>query len=186
MTSADEVIAVYDAAGTVVGTAPRAEVYARSLWHGSAGVILRSTDGGRVYVHRRADDKLVMPGLWDCVAGGVVDPGETPLGTATRELAEELGVRGVALRPLLAVAWESGPGPGLGGPQGLRCHLFGYEAFSDGPVRPQPSEVAEGGWRTNAELAALLADPARPFAPDSRVLAEHFLATLRERGRHPR
>jgi 8-oxo-dGTP pyrophosphatase MutT (NUDIX family) len=174
----DEWIAVFDEAGAVVGAAARAEVYARSLWHGSAGVILRSTDGQRVYVHRRADDKLVMPGLWDCVAGGVVDPGETPLETATRELAEELGVRGVALRPLLAVAWESGPGPGLGGPEGLRCHLFGYEARSDGPVRHQPSEVAEGGWTTNAGLAELLADPDRPFAPDSRVLAEHFLRTL--------
>src|SRR3954469_1942677 len=145
MKAGDERIAVFDSAGVVVEVAPRAEVYARSLWHGGAGVILRSTDGRRVYVHRRADDKLVMPGLWDCVAGGGVDPGETPLETATRELAEELGVRGVALRPLLATAWESGPGPGLAGtapigPDGLRCHLFGYEAFSDGPVRHQPSE----------------------------------------------
>jgi 8-oxo-dGTP pyrophosphatase MutT (NUDIX family) len=178
MNTGQELIAVFDAAGEVVGAAPRAEVYARSLWHGSAGVILRSGDGRRVYVHRRADDKLVMPGLWDCVAGGVVDPGETPLDTATRELAEELGVSGVALRLLLATAWESGPGPGLGGPEGLRCHLFGYEAFWDGPVRHQPSEVAEGGWMTTDELAALLADPARPFAPDSRILAEHFLGTV--------
>jgi 8-oxo-dGTP pyrophosphatase MutT (NUDIX family) len=183
MTGGDERIAVYDGVGAVVGAAPRAEVYARSLWHGSAGVILRSLDGQRVYVHRRSDDKLVMPGLWDCVAGGVVDPGETPLDTATRELAEELDVRGVALRPLLAVAWESGPGSGLGGAArigsaGLRCHLFGFEAFSDGPVRHQPSEVAEGGWMTNAGLAELLADPARPFAPDSRVLAEHFLRVV--------
>ncbi|MFR9803394.1 NUDIX domain-containing protein [Pseudonocardia sp. RS010] len=182
MDAGTELIAVFDEAGTVVGAAPRAEVYARSLWHASAGVILRSTDGRRVYVHRRADDKLVMAGLWDCVAGGVVDPGETPLETATRELAEELGVSRVALRLLLATAWESGPGPGVGGTAligeaGLRCHLFGYEAFSDGPVRHQPSEVAEGRWMTHAGLAALLADPARPFAPDSRVLAEHFLAT---------
>ena len=176
--SSTEIIAVFDAAGAVVGSAPRSEVYARSLWHGSAGVILRSTDGARVYVHRRADDKLVMAGMWDCVAGGVVDPGETPHDTAVRELGEELGVRAVPLEFLYAQAWESGPGAGLGGPAGLRAHLFGYQAFWDGQVVHQPSEVAEGRWMTNAELAALLADPHRAFAPDSRILAEHLLRTL--------
>jgi 8-oxo-dGTP pyrophosphatase MutT (NUDIX family) len=180
---AEEIVAVFDAAGAVVGEAPRSEVYARSLWHGSAGVILRSADGGHVYVHRRAEHKQVMAGLWDCVAGGVVDPGETPFDTAVRELGEELGVHGAALEPLLTVAWESGPDPLLGGTAplgeaGLRCHLFGWTARWSGQVRHQPSEVAEGGWRTNAELAELLRDPARPFAPDSRLLAEHYLGTL--------
>ncbi|GAA1831986.1 NUDIX domain-containing protein [Pseudonocardia ailaonensis] len=169
-----EVIAVYSPGGEVVGAAPRDEVYARSLWHASAGVILRSGDGTRVYVHRRADTKQVMAGLWDCVAGGVVDPGETPLQTALRELREELGVSGVELEFLHSLAWESGPGEGLGGPEGLRCHLFGYQAFWDGEVSHQPSEVAEGRWMSHAELAALLPGP---FAPDSRILAEHFLTT---------
>jgi 8-oxo-dGTP pyrophosphatase MutT (NUDIX family) len=174
-----EIIALFDAAGRVIGSAPRSEVYARSLWHGSAGVLLRSGDGARVYVHRRADTKQVMAGLWDCVAGGVVDPGETPYETAVRELGEELGVHGVPLELLMSLAWESGPGEGLGGPQGLRCHLFGYTARWDGEVHHQASEVAEGGWLSNEELAALLADPARGFAPDSRILAEEFLRTLR-------
>ena len=165
-----EIIALYDAAGQVIGSAPRAEIYARSLWHGSAGVIL--TRGPLVYVHRRADTKAVMAGLWDCVAGGVVDPGETPYDTAVRELGEELGVHGVELSPLLSTAWESGPGPGLGGPEGLRCHLFGYTASWHGPVVHQPSEVAEGRWMTRDELAALLPGP---FAPDSRILAEYWL-----------
>ncbi|WP_181781263.1 NUDIX domain-containing protein [Pseudonocardia pini] len=168
-----EIIALFDAAGRVIGSAPRSEVYARSLWHGSAGVLLHSGDGTRVYVHRRADDKQVMAGLWDCVAGGVVDPGETPYETAVRELGEELGVHGVPLELLLTRAWESGPGPGLGGPEGLRCHLFGYTAQWDGPVHHQASEVAEGRWMSQPELAALLPGP---FAPDSRILAEYYLA----------
>jgi 8-oxo-dGTP pyrophosphatase MutT (NUDIX family) len=173
--SADEIITVYSPTGTVTGSAPRGEVYARSLWHASAGVVLRSGDGRRVYVHRRADTKAVMPGLWDCVAGGVVDAGEDPYDTARRELAEELGVTGVSLTPLLSTAWESGPGPGLGGPGGLRCHLFGWTAHWGGPVTHQPTEVAEGRWVAHAELAALLEGP---FAPDSAVLARHFLRTV--------
>lgn len=175
---AAEMIALYDAAGAQIGAERRGEVYARSLWHGSAGVLLRSVDGTRVHVHRRADTKLVMPGVHDCVAGGVVDPGETPEQTAARELAEELGVRGVALTPVLSKAWESGPGPGLGGPEGLRCHLFAFEARWDGPVVIQASEVAESWWMPVDELRARLADPSWPFAPDSRVLAEWWLARL--------
>ena len=38
---AAEPVAVYDAAGAVLGEAPRGEVYARSLWHGGGGVLLR-------------------------------------------------------------------------------------------------------------------------------------------------
>ena len=43
---AAEPVAVYDAAGAVAGVAPRGEVYARSLWHGASGVLVRSGDGG--------------------------------------------------------------------------------------------------------------------------------------------
>jgi 8-oxo-dGTP pyrophosphatase MutT (NUDIX family) len=175
---AAELIAVHDAEGRVTGAAPRGEVYARSLWHASAGVLLRSIDGTRVYVHRRSPHKLVMAGLYDCFAGGVVGPGETPQATAARELAEELGVTGVPLRPLLSLAWESGPGPGLGGPQGLRAHLYAFEARWDGPVTHQVSEIAEGGWMSVSELRTRLADPDWPFVPDGRALALRWLAGL--------
>ncbi|MHA6794690.1 NUDIX domain-containing protein [Pseudonocardia bannensis] len=166
---ADELVAVYDAAGAVIGVAARGEVYARSLWHGSAGVLLRSGDGERVYVHRRSPQKLVMAGLHDCWAGGVVGPGESPEQTAARELAEELGVIGVPLRPLFALAWDQGRG-------GLRCHLFAYEASWDGPVVHQPSEIASGGWMDLDELRARLADPDWPFVPDGRALIERWFS----------
>ena len=74
---AAEPVAVYDAAGAVVGVATRGEVYAQSLWHGVGGVLLRSGDGSRVYVHRRTATKLVMPGLYDCWAAGSSGPVRT-------------------------------------------------------------------------------------------------------------
>jgi 8-oxo-dGTP pyrophosphatase MutT (NUDIX family) len=166
---AAEVVAVYDADGAVVGSARRGEVYARSLWHGVGGVLLRSGDGRNVYVHRRSATKLVWPGAHDCWAGGVVEPGEDPATTAARELGEELGVTGVPLTSLFTLVYDEGPG-------GLRSHLFAFEARWDGPVRHQPEEVAEGGWMPVAELAARLADPAWPFVPDGRVLVERWFA----------
>ena len=160
---------MYDAAGAVTGVAPRGEVYARSLWHGVGGVLRRSGDGERVYVHRRVPTKLVMPGLHDCWAGGVVGPGEAPGATAARELAEELGVAGVPLMPLFSMAYDEGDG-------GLRSHLYAYEARWDGLVHHQPSEVAEGWWMRLMDLRERLADPTWGFVPDGRMLIERWFA----------
>ena len=74
----DERVAVYDAAGRVTGAATRGEVYRRGLWHAATGVLVRSGDGERVVLHRRAPDKLVFADTWDCWAGGVVGAGRGP------------------------------------------------------------------------------------------------------------
>lgn len=167
---ADEVISVFDADGVVIGAAPRSQVYADGLWHGSAGVLVRSGDGQRIYVHRRTDTKAVFAGMHDCLAGGVMDPGETPLQTAVRELAEELGVAGAAPAPLAATSWD---GEWAGRP--MRCHLFAFGIRYDGPLRHQPSEIAEGWWWTDRELARHLEDPSWPFVPDTRALLPELL-----------
>lgn len=166
----DEVVAVYDAQGEPIGTAPRSRVYAEGLWHASAGVLLRSLDGARIYVHRRTPQKAVFASMYDCLAGGVVDPGETPEQTARRELAEELGVTGVELTPISRIAWD---GTWNGAP--LRCHLFAFEAHYDGPIHHQPSEITDGWWWTEHDLQTHLQDPAWPFVPDTRVLLAEYL-----------
>ncbi|MFC9895643.1 NUDIX domain-containing protein [Nocardia sp. NPDC127579] len=166
-------IAVYDRSGRVTGAQDRATVYREGLWHASAGVLVRSRDGQRVYVHRRTESKMVFAGLHDCLAGGVVGPGEDPEQTAVRELAEELGITvpaGTGLLPMAAAAWD---GEWDGAP--MRCHLFAYELRYDGPIRHQPEEIAEGWWWTDAELRAHLADPAWPFVPDTRALVADLL-----------
>ncbi len=164
----DEPVAIYDADGQAVGTAPRGVVYRDGLWHAATGVLVRSGDGERVYLHRRSPEKLIFPGRYDCWAGGVLGPGETPDTGAARELEEELGVRGVPLAPIDRFAYDDGA---------LRYHLFLYEVRWDGPLRHQPEEVVWGGWVTLPELRAILADPHhRPFAPDGRVAIDRWLA----------
>ncbi|WP_067821797.1 NUDIX hydrolase [Nocardia inohanensis] len=169
-----ETIAVYNAAGREIGAEDRAVVYESGLWHASAGVLVRSTDGKRVYVHRRTTTKTVFPGMHDCLAGGVLAPHEDPAEAAIRELSEELGI---TLSPHtdrpLPVAAASWDGAWAGRP--MRCHLFAYELRHDGPFHHQPEEIAAGWWWTDEELRSHLEDPAWPFVPDTRILIPDLL-----------
>jgi 8-oxo-dGTP pyrophosphatase MutT (NUDIX family) len=159
MAAGDEVVALYDRAGTVVGSAPRAVMRAEGRWHASGVVLVRSGDGESVYVHLRAPDKDVYPGTWDCWAGGVVAAGEDPAECARRELAEELGIDGVEPVPLFTLAYEDGS---------IRCHNFAYEVRWDGPITHQPEEIVDGRWLRLDELREWVDDPDSPFIPDGR------------------
>lgn len=159
--SADEVVALFTPSGEPAGSAPRATVRARNLWHAATAVLLRRPDGA-VYVHRRTTTKDVFPGAYDCWAGGVLLAGETPAQAAARELAEELGVTGVPLTPLFVTTYEDDT---------TRYHAHAYLAVHDGPVVHQPEEVAWGAW---VPLAQVLEH--QPFVPDGRALLQAYLA----------
>lgn len=166
--NASEPVAVYDAAGQVVGAASRATMRRDGLWHAAASVLVRSRDTGSVYVHRRTDSKDVYPGMHDCWAGGVVAAGERPDDAAARELAEELGVPPSAgIAPLFRDIYEHGT---------VRYHAFLYETFWDGPIVHQTDEVAEGWWMTLTDLRTRLSDRSWPFVPDGRQFIERWFA----------
>ncbi len=160
MSGSDELVALYDLGGTAVGAATRSRVRAEGLWHAAGVVLVRSSDGGSVYVHLRTPTKDVYPSTWDCWAGGIVAAGETPEECARRELAEELGVHGVELRPLFVHITDDDT---------IRCHNFAFETRWDGPFVHQPSEVVEGRWLTLDELRSWLDDPESRFIPDGRL-----------------
>ncbi|QGK69791.1 NUDIX domain-containing protein [Allosaccharopolyspora coralli] len=167
MSVRDEQIAVYDAAGAVVGAASRARMRREGLWHAATAVLVRSQDGRSVYVHRRTDSKEVYPGMYDCWAGGVVAAGEDPDAAARRELAEELGVTGSAVRWRFRTVHELAT---------VRFHAFVYETRWSGSIVHQPDEVADGGWMPLDELRAKLGDPGFSFVPDGRQFIEEWFS----------
>jgi isopentenyldiphosphate isomerase len=164
--SADEILDVVDLEDRVVGRLPRADVYARRLVHRCVFVLVR--DGaGRVFVHRRTDDKLTYPGRYDMFVGGVVGAGESYDAAAVREAAEELGVS-TPDRPRFLFRFLY-----HGATYGSWWSAV-YELRHDGPVHPQESEIAWHGWVTEAELDRMRAD--LDWTPDSAEAYERLLA----------
>jgi len=166
LVAADELIALYSPDGVEIGSTTRARMRAEGLWHAATAIMVRSTDGRRMYVHRRSPLKDVYPGLRDSGVGGVVDAGEDPADGARRELAEELGITGAPLTFRYRFTFDQPP---------VRCHNFVYETAWDGPIVHQPEEIVSGGWMDLDELAAQLRDPSTDFVPDGRAIALEWL-----------
>jgi isopentenyldiphosphate isomerase len=160
-----ELVTVLDDDGRPTGVATRARVRSDNLLHGATAILVRDS-AGRVYVHRRTETKDIYPGAFDCWAGGVLAAGEEPVAGAVRELAEELGIRGVPLRPMFTTRWRDATVQAI------------YHAFTvtwDGPITHQVDEVAWGAWWTLDELVLNLANGTLPFVPDGR----HLIAMAR-------
>ena len=167
VTAADELVALYDPSGAVIGAVPRRRMRAERLWHATTGVLVRSLDGDRVFVHRRTRTKDVFPGMLDVWAGGVVGAGESPDVAAVRELAEEYGLSGVAVEPLFSGTYDL---------PDVRCHAFLYETRSDGPFTVQESEIESAWWEPVSRLRTLVDDAAWPIVPDGRIALRQWFA----------
>jgi len=158
MGSGDELVDVVDENDQVVGVVTRSAMRTGRLRHRTAFVLVVSSDG-RVLVHRRSPTKDVWPGLWDLAAGGVLASGESYGDGAIRELAEELGITGVALIALVP------PGHGRFESDEVAEVAAIYQVTWDGPVEFTDDEVSEARWVTSAELETMVAH--EPFVPDS-------------------
>jgi isopentenyldiphosphate isomerase len=160
----DELVDIVDDDDNVIATVTRSEMRSRRLQHRSVGIAVLSSDG-RLLIHRRSNGKDLWPGWWDIAVGGVVAAGETYDDAAERELAEELGIDGVALEHL---------GHGRYVDADLAAICRGYRLVHDGPFIFADGEVAEARWATFAELDVLRAT--HRFLPDSLALLLPLLA----------
>lgn len=161
MDPGDELVEVVDEHDRVVEVVPRRAMRERRLLHRCTYVVVLDPTG-RIYVHRRTQTKDVYPGLFDVTVGGVNAVGETYDEGAARELAEELGVRA---RPTFRFRHR------YSGPEG---EVWGavYDVVWDGPVIPQPEEVAWGAFVPPDELDRML--ERERFCPDGLEVFERW------------
>jgi isopentenyldiphosphate isomerase len=97
MSKKSEIFDIVDENDRAIGQAPRAECHGNpALVHRVAHVLVFDRHD-RLLLQKRAMTKDIQPGRWDTSVGGHLDPGESYLEAASREMHEELGIEGVPL-----------------------------------------------------------------------------------------
>jgi isopentenyl-diphosphate delta-isomerase len=157
--------------------------------HAGAGQLHRAfsvliVDGaGRFLLQRRAAVKTRFAGRWGNACCGHPAPGEDLCASAERRLAEELGLRRVALTPVgvhlyRACDQESGR------VEYEYDHVIVGRASADTVIRPDPAEVSEVRWIPVDDLReGLDAEPATYVPWLAGVLGVWLSSSLVERPR---
>ena len=159
----DEIIAIVDRKNAVIGALPRHRMRAQSLIHRATYVLVFNRQGA-VYVQKRTIIKDVFPGYFDTAAGGVILAGEDYKEGASREIEEELGIRGVLLTPLFRFFHEDANNKVWGA---AFCCTY------DGPIVLQPEEIESGGFAQPADV--LKRSDTEPFTPDGRYVLQRYV-----------
>jgi len=170
--AAVEMLDIVDAHNRVIGCAPRREVHRLGLRHRAVHMLIRNGEG-QIYLQRRSPDKDVDPGLWDTSAAGHVDRGEDYLDAALRELHEELGLTDVRLHALCDL-----PARPETGEEFVRV----FVGHTTCEPRPDPREIAQGGWWSQADIGQWLRDEPAVFTATFKQIYAAFQARDAEAG----
>lgn len=149
-----ELVERVDEHDRILGVVDRGRAIQERWLHRVATVVCRDS-ASRILVHRRAETDSLFPGQYNWLIGGAVAVGESYLDAASRELVEELGVRG-RTRFLFKFLCH-----GAIAPYWLGLH----ETVIDQDVLPDPSEIAWHDWIPESRLRDAMRQ--RPFVPDS-------------------
>ncbi len=138
-----ELFDIVDEEDRLIGQAPRSACHGNpALIHRVAHVLVFNRRG-ELLLQKRSGTKDIQPGKWDTSVGGHLDPGETYLQAACREMREELGIAGIPLTFLyhsrIRNEIES---------ENVATFLARY----DGEIRFEPREIDEVSFWTAQEI----------------------------------
>lgn len=161
-----------------VGTASKESVHtARTPLHLAFSCYLRDREG-RLLLTRRALVKRTWPGVWTNSCCGHPLPGEEMTDAVRRGVLAELGVQ-VAELELVLPDFRYRAVDASGVVENEVCPVFA--AVADGPLRPDPAEVAEHRWLTLPETGAAVEHAGWALSPWMR----EQVAAMREAGVAP-
>jgi 8-oxo-dGTP pyrophosphatase MutT (NUDIX family) len=164
---AGELVVIVDRDNNITGSATRRQMRAERLPH-RCTYILVFNSRGELYVQKRTMTKDIYPGYWDPAAGGVMQVGESYEQSAAREVDEELGVRGVELRPLFDLWFED-----------ERSAVWGraFTCVYDLPLTLQAEEVESVELMTPGEVLRR-AEAGEPFTPDGLIVVTRHMNVM--------
>lgn len=156
----EELIQLVDRQGHPAGAAPRRLCHGDPrLLQGVAHLYLFDA-AGRLYLQLRSAAKDRFPGCWDTSVGGHLAPGERPEQALRREAREELGIELEGWQVLPEYVYED---------EVESEYVFAFRTVYEGPLRPDPAEVAGGEYVQVAEIRRRLAADPRQFTPHFRM-----------------
>jgi isopentenyldiphosphate isomerase len=147
MPKKDELFDIVDEQDQVIGQALRSACHGNpALVHRVAHVLVFDR-GDRLLLQKRSMNKDIQPGRWDTSVGGHLDPGESYLMAARREMREELGIEGIPLTWLYASKIRN---------EIESENVSTYLARYDGEVHFAADEIDEVRFWSAAEIDAAL------------------------------
>lgn len=139
----------------VVGQVRRSDVYRLRANFRVVHVFL--LNGRRqLLIHQLSAGKPRFGGAWGSSVAGAVRAGEAPEDAARREVREELGVEVADLRLVGRTAVRE---------EGLTKFLYLYALVHDGPVHPDPGEIALAEFVDLPRLRDMMERRERAFTP---------------------
>ena len=166
----EEHVVLVDRHDRPVGTMEKLAAHREGRLHRALSVVLRSADGRKLLLQRRAVGKYHSGGAWTNTCCSHPRPGEEPEAAAVRRLREEMGIDLDGLEKLFATVYRADVGAGL--TEHEYVHVYG--GVWDGPVRPDPAEVAEHAWFDTVELRRDIAEHPERYSPWFRTYVARF------------
>ncbi len=156
MSPAEELVQIVDEQNQPTGVVSRLQMRRQRLLHRCTYVFVFNSKG-ELFIQQRTLTKDIYPGFLDLAAGGVTLAGESYDSGAVRELAEELGITGVALKSHGVLYFEDN-----------LSRVFGaiYSCQWDGPMCFQSEEVVSGYFVNVAEVFRM-EERGEQITPDS-------------------
>ena len=137
----EELIDVVDDDDNVVRQATWNEMHKKGLTHRSANVFIFNSNG-EIFVHKRAKNLELYPGMHDVKMGGIAKAGESYEDAAKRELKEEAGIENSKLIYLFSFKFRS---------KQNNNNRKVFICIYDGKMKLQKEEVESGRFMTIAE-----------------------------------
>ena len=145
----------------VIGAGPQREAHEKGIIHRVIRIYLYNSKG-ELLIQKRGDHLRTNPGKWNESVAGHVDEGETYLQAAEREMEEEIGIRGVALKELKKIYTNESE-------ENKRKRFTTlYSGVYDGEVHPDFDEVSEVRWVAPEALRKEISEHPERFTEGSR------------------